>query len=52
MTSQTSIPIASKTIFSSLTRAMLTLRKMFSVSLTASAVSSELTGTVRAAIPS
>src|SRR5581483_11680262 len=42
--------IASNTILSSLTRAMLTERKMFSVSLTASAASSDDTGTVRATI--
>ena len=45
ITSQTSMPMRSKTIFSSLTRAILTARKMFSVILTASATSSDDTGT-------
>jgi hypothetical protein len=48
ITSQMSIPIGSKTSFSSFIRAMLTARKVFSVSLTASATSAEATGTVRA----
>ena len=47
-TSQTSMPIRSKTIFSSLTSAMLTARKMFSTSLVASAVRALETRTVRA----
>ena len=46
MTSQTSMPSRSKIIFSSLTRAMLTERKMFSRSLVASATWVEETGTV------
>ena len=46
MTSQTSMPMRSKIIFSSLTRAMLTERKMFSSSLVDSAARVEDTGTV------
>ena len=46
-TSQTSMPMRSKTILSSLTRAMLTARKMFSISLVASAARAEETRTVR-----
>ena len=47
MTSQMSMSMRSNTNFSSLTKAMLTARKMFSVILTASAVSSVDTGTAR-----
>jgi hypothetical protein len=46
MTSHTSTPMAAQMTFSSLTSAILTARKMFSVSFTVSAVSAELTGTV------
>ena len=47
-TSQTSIPIRSKTILSSLTSAMFTARKMFSTSFVASAARADETRTVRA----
>ncbi len=50
MTSQTSIPIREKTIFSSLTRAMLTARKVFSRILAASATRVDDTGTSRSMI--
>ena len=46
-TSQTSRPIRWQSMASSLTRAMLTERKMFSRSLVSSAASHELTGTSR-----
>ena len=46
-TSQTSMPILSNTILSSLTSAMLTARKMFSTSFVASAVRAADTRTVR-----
>ncbi len=46
-TFQMSMPIRSKTILSSLTRAMLTARKMFSTSLAASASRALPTRTVR-----
>ena len=45
MTSQTSMFMRSQSIASSLTRAMLTLRKMFSSSLVISATSGVATGT-------
>jgi hypothetical protein len=45
ITSQTSMPIRSHSIASSLTSAMLTLRKMFSSSLVSSATSGLVTGT-------
>ena len=45
-TSQTSMPIRSKTTLSSFTRAMFTARKMFSVSLVASAARADETRTV------
>ncbi len=45
ITSQTSMPMRSKSIFSSLTSAMLTERKMFSSSLDASATREDETGT-------
>ena len=52
MTSQTSMPMRSQSIASSLTRAMLTLRKMFSSSLVSSATSGLVTGTsVSQALP-
>ena len=47
MTSRMSIPMASQTIFSSLTRPMLTARWMFSRSLVISAARVEETGTTR-----
>ena len=45
MTSQTLIPILSRTTFISLARAMFTARKMFSRILAASATSGDETGT-------
>ena len=45
ITSQTSIPMRSHSIASSFTRAMFTLRKMFSSSLVSSATSGLPTGT-------
>ena len=45
MTSQMSMPIRSQSMASSLTRAMLTLRKMFSSSFVISATSGVVTGT-------
>ncbi|MNC96329.1 hypothetical protein D3C83_136770 [compost metagenome] len=47
MTSQTSMPMRSKTTLSSLTSAMLTARKMFSSSFDDSATSVLETGTMR-----
>ncbi len=45
MTSQMSMPMRSHSMASSLTRAMLTLRKMFSRSFVISATSGVVTGT-------